>query len=92
MFLDLNDPASIVAWWRIWPERHAEFLTHKLTASPQFAPAIREAQRLISTDPELRAAWKRSVREREEREAQEAARSEKVSSLELRWRELAAAA
>jgi hypothetical protein len=56
MFLDLKDPSSIVAWWRVWPERHSEFLTHKLTSSPQFAPAIREAQRLISTDPELRTA------------------------------------
>ena len=92
MFLDFKDPASIVAWWRVWPERHAEFLTHKLTSSPQFAPAIREAQRLISTDPELRAAWKRSLSEREAREEQEAARNVQVSSLELRWRELAAAA
>jgi hypothetical protein len=32
------------------------------------------------------------VSERQEREALEAARGEKVSSMELRWRELAAAA
>ena len=91
MFLDLNDPASIVAWWRVCPERHAEYLTHKLTSSPQFAPAIREAQQLISSDPELRAAWQESVRARKAREAQEAERQEKLTAHALEWREFAEA-
>jgi hypothetical protein len=92
MLLDLNDPSSIVAWWRVWPERHAEFLTHKLKSSPQFAPGIRAAQRLIAEDPELQALWAQSVLERREREAREVQLSRTKSSLELRWQELAAAA
>jgi hypothetical protein len=92
MFLDLNDPSSIVAWWRVWPERHAEFLTHKLKSSPQFAPGIRAAQRLIAEDPELKAVWAQSVRERRDREAREVELSSTKSSLELRWQELAMAA
>lgn len=91
MFLDLNDPSSIVAWWRVWPERHGEFLVHKLKLSPQFAPGIRAAQRLIAEDPELKAVWAQSVRERREREAREVEQVSTKSSLELRWQELATA-
>jgi hypothetical protein len=91
MFLDLNDPASIVTWWRVWPERHAEFLTHKLKSSPQFSPGIRAAQRLIAEDPELKAVWAQSVRERREREARDMELVSTKSSLELRWQELATA-
>lgn len=54
MLLNLNDPASILAWWKVLPERHDSFLTYKLRASPEFAPAILEAQRRIADDPELR--------------------------------------
>jgi hypothetical protein len=66
-------------------------LTHKLKSSPQFAPGIRAAQRLIADDPQLKALWAQSVRERREREAREVELSTK-SSLELRWQELATAA
>jgi hypothetical protein len=92
MFLDLNDPRSIVEWWRVWPERHSAFLTHKLTSSPQFAPCIREAQRMISDLPELKAIWATSVRERLAREALDAEQAGNVPAHELRWRELATAA
>lgn len=33
--------------------RHASFLEYKLRSSPEFAPAIREARRRISNNPEL---------------------------------------
>ncbi|WP_458232730.1 hypothetical protein [Roseateles sp. P5_E8] len=92
MLLDLNDPTSIVAWWRVWPERHGEFLMHKLRSSPQFAPGIREAQRLIATNPELKTIREESLRARRAREAREAELVSDKSSLELRWQELAAAA
>jgi hypothetical protein len=91
MLLDLNDPMSIVAWWRVWPERHGEFLTHKLRSSAQFAPGIRAAQRLIAEDPALRAIREQSVRDRQQREALEAELGPTKSSIELRSQELATA-
>lgn len=65
MFLDLNDPASIVDWWRVWPERHDGFLEQKLRLSPQFRPAIREARRRIAASPELQQLLADSVAQRE---------------------------
>jgi len=53
MLLDLNDADSILKWWRVWPERHDSYLEYSLKTSPEFAPAIREAQRRIAAIPEL---------------------------------------
>jgi len=55
MIFSLNDPESIVQWWMVWPERHDTYLDYKMKADPQFAGAIRQAQRLIAARPELRA-------------------------------------
>lgn len=53
MELKLTDPDSIIAWWQVFPERHDSFLTYKIKASPEFAPAICEARRRIAADPVL---------------------------------------
>lgn len=54
MQLDLNSVDSIVAWWRVWPERHDSYLDYKLAASPEFAHSILGARRVIDARPELR--------------------------------------
>lgn len=51
MNLDLTDPASIVCWWRCFPERHWLQLGYFEEARPQFRAAIRDAQRRIEADP-----------------------------------------
>lgn len=65
MQLDLNSVDSIVAWWRVWPERHDSYLDYKLAASPEFAHCILGARRVIDARPELcalkppaRAGWR----------------------------------
>lgn len=55
MQLDLSNVDSIVAWWRVWPERHDSYLDFKLAASPEFAHSILSARRLIDARPDLRA-------------------------------------
>lgn len=55
MQLDLSNVDSIVAWWRVWPERHDSYLDYKLQASPEFAHSILSARRVIDGRPELRA-------------------------------------
>jgi hypothetical protein len=62
MHLDLKDPASIVAWWVVYPDQHDAFLDYKVKASPQFAPAIREALRRIDQDPQLRSMRSKPTR------------------------------
>jgi hypothetical protein len=52
MNLNLNDPDSIVAWWRVYPARHWAYLEYYAAhAQAQFQPAIRLAQRRIAADP-----------------------------------------
>ncbi len=53
MLLNLGDPESIVAWWRVFPEQHDNYLSHKLKVSPEFASSILEARRRIEADPAL---------------------------------------
>ncbi|MDT9001677.1 hypothetical protein RQP53_20540 [Paucibacter sp. APW11] len=53
MILDLNNPASIVSWWQVYPERHGPQLSSLARLQPQFATSIREARRLIEADPQL---------------------------------------
>lgn len=89
MFLDLNDPASIVDWWRVWPERHGGFLEQKAKLSPQFRPAISEAQRRIAASPELRQLLVDSVAQREADDARQAELTSRMSSVEMLRRELA---
>lgn len=59
MILNLTDPASIVAWWQVLPERHGPQLAAFARLRPQFAGAIRAALRRIKADPELRPLFER---------------------------------
>lgn len=59
MILNLTDPASIVAWWQVLPERHGPQLQAFARLRPQFAGAIRTALRRIKADPELRPLLER---------------------------------
>lgn len=86
MLLNLNDAESILAWWKVLPERHDAFLDYKLRASPEFAPAILEAQRQIAKNPELRRLLRDSIQRRNDTVQQE-----HLSSHELRHREFAMA-
>jgi hypothetical protein len=83
MFLDLKDADSIVNWWRVFPERHDSYLEYKLKASPEFAPAIREAQRRIAGTAELGGLLVRAGNARREMQARESS----LSSRELRYQE-----
>jgi hypothetical protein len=49
MKLDLTDPQSIAAWYRINPPRHAEFLRHCLSSEAwaRFWPAIAASRELV---------------------------------------------
>lgn len=49
MKLNLTDPASIAAWYRINPPRHAAFLRHclKSEAWTQFWPAIVASREMV---------------------------------------------
>jgi len=91
MLLDLNDPESIVQWWMVLPERHDGVLEQTLRLSPQFAPAIREAQRRIARSADLQALLARSLQERLRQEAIQTERRSKMSSVELLRRDMAAA-
>ena len=57
MILDLNDPKSIVTWWKIWPERHGPLLLDLARMSPDQGLAIRAAIRQIKADPAQRAQF-----------------------------------
>ena len=71
MILNLNDPDSIVRWWKVRPLEHGDFLAYKLSVSPEFAQGILEARRRIAADPELQAL---DARTRQERRARDLAR------------------
>lgn len=45
MILDLNDPDSILAWFRVWSARHGPHLADIAARNARFAPAIAEAGR-----------------------------------------------
>jgi len=51
MNLNLNDPDSIVRWWRCYPERHWLYLEVFEERTPQFRRAICNARRRIQEDP-----------------------------------------
>ena len=92
MLLDLDDPESILAWWKVWPARHAEFLEHKLRTSPEFSGAIRAVQRRIAADAELSALLASSVREGRELQARRHDGAVAIPAYQLRHREFAAEA
>ncbi|OYT92266.1 MAG: hypothetical protein CFE43_09280 [Burkholderiales bacterium PBB3] len=89
MIVSLNDPASILNWWKVFPERHDAFLEFKLRASPEFAPAIREAQRRIAASPELRELHLSAARAGRIRSAEEDPEDICRSPYELRRAEVA---
>jgi hypothetical protein len=92
MLLNLNDPTSIVNWWKVWPARHDKHLHALLANRPQFAAAIRSARRQIATNAELQALLAKSVQEMSEQQKRDAEREGSRSSIELRWQELVMAA
>ena len=92
MLLNLNDAASIVAWWQVLPERHDSYLAYKLKASPEFAPAILEAWRRIADSPTLSGLLVESVERRRRQQTVEAAVDDSRTASELRRREFAAVA
>lgn len=59
MILNLNDPSSIVAWWKVLPERHGAQLLAFGRLRPQFSSPIRAALRRIKADPEFGAVYAR---------------------------------
>lgn len=52
MNLNLNDPDSIIAWWREFPERHWDYLD-VFAKQPQFMAAVLQARSRIRSDPQL---------------------------------------
>lgn len=91
MQLNLKDPESIITWWKVLPDQHSVYLDHKIKVSPEFAPAIMEAQRRIAEEPELLDLLAKSVQRRRHGEAYRAEQDGDVRAHALRWRELAAA-
>jgi len=89
--LNLNDPDSIVSWWRVFPVRHDAYLEMKLRMSPDFGPAIKEAQRRIAASEELQTMLAKSLTQRRQQEAHQAERTSRMSSVEMLRRELVAA-
>lgn len=53
MQLNLNDPSSIIQWWRVFPERHGPQLAAIERLDSERAPAIRRAYAQIAADPAL---------------------------------------
>ena len=91
MNLNLSDPDRIIAWWQVLPDWLSSYLDYKLRASPDFAPAIRAAQRRIANDPALGALLAQAVQQRRQTEAYRAESDGDVPAYELRRRELEAA-
>lgn len=91
MQLDLNDPDSIIAWWKVFPDRHDGYLDYKAKASPEFAPTIREARRRIASSQELTGLLAQAAQRTQQFEAEQAERRGRLSALELRHHELATA-
>jgi len=91
MVVNLNDPDSMLAWWKVWPARHDGFLEFHLKASPQFALAIREVQRRIAADPELSAMLAAGVWEQRERLDVRMRTDVNIPAYQLKHREFTAA-
>lgn len=91
MLLNLNDPDSIVAWWKVLPDQHDVYLAHKIKVSPQFAPGINEARRRIANDPQLLELRARAIQRRRQGDTIRAEFDIDLPAHELRRREFAAA-
>jgi hypothetical protein len=92
MLLNLNDVDSIVSWWSVFPARHDGQLEQTLLLSPQFGPAIREAQRRIAASDQLQMLLNRSLAQQEQHQAFQSERRAAMSSVEMLRRDLAVAA
>lgn len=55
MYLDLQDPDSIVSWWREFPERHWAYLDALDQLTPQFRASIQLARQRIRQQPDFPA-------------------------------------
>ncbi|MFY8117616.1 MAG: hypothetical protein ACOVLH_07410 [Roseateles sp.] len=55
MYLDLQDPDSIVSWWREFPERHWAYLDALDQLTPQFRASIQLARQRIRQQPDFSA-------------------------------------
>jgi hypothetical protein len=91
MQLNLNDPESIVTWWKVLPDQHSAHLDDKIEVSPEFAPAIMETHRRIAEEPEPRGLLAQAIQRRRQGEADRAAHDGDVPAHELRRREFATA-
>lgn len=88
MFLDLKDADSIVAWWSIFPARHQVALEQMLASRPQFGQSIRAAQKHIAGSERLQALLNKSLAQRDQFLAEQAARRAAMSSVEMLRRDL----
>lgn len=61
MRLNLNDPASIVAWWLTHPVRHSSQLMAFARLHAQFQLPIRAAIRTIKSDPARRQRFEEGL-------------------------------
>ena len=89
MQLNLSDPDSIIAWWRVLPDRHDSYLAYKLKVGPEFAPAIREAQQRIASNPELAGRRAQADQSQQQHETRQTERTERLSAHALRHQEFA---
>lgn len=55
MLVDLNNAASVVEWWAVFPQRHGALLADWANRRPEHRAAILQARRVIDADPRLRA-------------------------------------
>ncbi len=90
MLLNLNDVDSILRWWRVLPERHDGVL-EQMRMRPQFAPAIMEAQRRISSCEALQSLLRSLRAQREQQDADQAEQTSRLSSVQMLRRELSVA-
>lgn len=58
MLLDLNDSASIVRWYEIFPNGHGALLANWRQRRPKHRGPIERARRLIKADPRLRTTMR----------------------------------
>lgn len=91
MLLNLKDPESIITWWKVLPDQHDVYFAHKIKVSPEFAPAINEAQRRIAGDPQLLELRTHAIQRRRQVDVIQAERDADLPAHVLRRREFAAA-
>ena len=55
MLIDLNDPKSILAWWKVFPERHYAMLDYWIERRPEFAANVLAVRAQIAASSNLAA-------------------------------------